>query len=97
MKVEITSQSGKKKCTVFNIIMDDFNRPMSAEYRLSVIDDKGQVKLPALQRLSATREYFFRVGQETYTISPADLARLLLARLNNDFNFKEKMRSGAWQ
>lgn len=96
IKIELTSKSGKKKCTVFNISIDDFSRPMSTEYRLSIIDNKGQVKLSTLQRLSTTNEYFFRVGQETYTILPVDLAWLLMARLNNDFNFKEKMKSGAW-
>ena len=94
MKREVYSKSGKKKCIVFGISMDDFSRPMSTEYRLSVLDDKQKIKTPQLQRLSTTKEYFFNMGQETYIVTPKDLTLLLMARLDSDFNFKDKMRQG---
>ena len=91
LKREVYSKSGKKKCIMFSIMMDDFSRPMSTIYRIGVIDDKAQVRTPMLQRLSSTKEYYFHMGQETYIVPQKELAILLMSRLDGDFNFKEKM------
>lgn len=92
IKRELYSKSGKHKCILFSIMMDDFSRPMSTIYRIGVIDDKEKVHTPQLQRLSSAKEYFFYMGQETYIVPRKDLAILLMARLDGDFNIKEQYR-----